>query len=118
MINKEYCIQRLQDLPGEIRDADKTVLTAMNNVLDAKDALTSKEKELVESDVINGSNAEKRKAQIESLTVEERDILVAVENEQRQKQVELTFLQNEFKAYRAIAGLLAGKEGDYGRYGC
>lgn len=111
-MNKELLIQRLLELPERISWAEEEVIQLNDDLRIAKEALTDKESELmfaVKEDgkkVIDGKNAEERAAQVRSLTLFERSDIFEAEVSVSQARLELTRLQNEFKALRSISYLL------------
>lgn len=116
MINKpkvtitQDLINYLQAIPGQIEQAEQSVLIAQEAIFTAKDVLSAKEAELYSEGKIDGKNAEIRSSQLKQLTVPERNELVKAENDIAQARIKLTRLQNNFAAYRAIAGLLKAGE--------
>lgn len=111
-MNRELVIQRLLELPERISWAEEELIQLNDDLRIAKEALTDKESELlfaVKEDgkkVIDGKNAEERTAQMRGLTQLERADIFEAEVSVSQARLELTRLQNEFKALRSISFLL------------
>lgn len=105
-MSKQDIINRLMALPNEIFAAESQLIAIGEAVQDAKNALTTKEADLLISGEINGKNAEQRAAQLMQLTEAERKTLAIEENLLPRVRANLTKLQNEFAALKAVAGMM------------
>ncbi len=105
-MERELVIQRLEQLPMEIERAEKNLIDAVMAQTAAVDALKEKESSLQLSGLIDGKNAEIRQAQLAEKTKPERDAVKTAEAEVSEAKMVYNYKLNEFKAARAIAGLL------------
>jgi predicted protein tyrosine phosphatase len=109
-LDKSALIKRLMEIPGEIRHGETVLIDLMYDAQAAKDQLASKEAELLLSGAIDGKNAEIRNAQMREDTTMEREAVAEAERILALHRIDLTELQNEFKALRSISQLLSGTE--------
>ena len=105
-MDKTALITRLMEIPGEIRRGETVLIDLMYDLQAAKDQLASKEADLVLAGEIDGKNAEIRNAQMRKLTTTEREAVVAADRMLALHRVDLTLLQNEFRAMRSVARLI------------
>lgn len=110
-MDRQAIIDRLIDLPAEIEAAEKDLFDAQLAVTKARDLLAGKENQLLLDGAIDGKNAETRAAQLKELTKAERDAIATAENQLALVKMELNLKLNQFKAYRAIAGIIASGGG-------
>jgi hypothetical protein len=107
-VDRAQLIQKLESMPEVIHRAELELLKAAEDTRQAKLALDMREGALIlEEGLINGKNAEQRRAQLDSHTIEERNALVTAQQVEASARAMLTRQQNEFAAYRAMARLLA-----------
>ena len=109
-MTKTDLMAQLQALPDEIYNAEIKVLEAQKGVTQAKEFLAAKEADLYAEGLIDGKNAEIRNAQLRQLTAEERSGVALAENRLAQCRINLSCLQNQFSACKAIAGMFKGAE--------
>jgi hypothetical protein len=108
-VNRIDLIDKLMTKPQEIHAAEVAVLEAQAASQDAQRALETRESELLQSDAIDGKNAEIRKAQLQLMTTAERAALFQAVRAEGLARVNLTRLQNEFHSLRAVSRLMAGE---------
>lgn len=105
---KKEIMERLMALPVDILDAELVLINHQYNLLTAKNDLQQAKDQLYIEGVIDGKNAEIRDAQLrQRTTLEQNDVNRATELVERQK-FEVTKLQNELAALRAVCDLLKG----------
>lgn len=109
-MTKQDLINYLQAVPGHIEQAEQAVLTAQEQIITAKDALSAREAELYNEGKIDGKNAEIRSSQLKQFTTPERNEVAKAENDISQARIKLARLQNNFSAYKAIAYMLKAGE--------
>ncbi|WP_020621056.1 hypothetical protein [Paenibacillus daejeonensis] len=105
-MTKNELVARLLSLPDEIETAQVDVLAMHQQVLEAKDLLQEKEDSLLLHNKLDGKNAETRAAQARQFTGHERELLSGCELQLKNTVSRLERLQIQFKAYRAVAGLI------------
>ncbi|WP_020621096.1 hypothetical protein [Paenibacillus daejeonensis] len=105
-MTKKELVERLLLLPDEIATAQEAVLAAHEKLLEAKDLLQEKEDSLLLHNKLDGKNAETRAAQARQFTGHERELLSGCELQLKNAVSRLERLQIQFKAYRAVAGLI------------
>lgn len=105
-MNKTELIQRLAELPAEIAQKETTVIETAQRVDKFKEALATREAELLTSGVIDGRNKETRDAQLQQHTIQERQQISVGQEAYDRARLELNQAINEFKSLRAIARLL------------
>lgn len=103
---KNLCLKMLQTLPRDIKEAENDLVEGITGLQEDKDLLADKEAELLVNGKIDGKNAEIRAAQMRELTKVERNNVTLSENNVSRIKAKLNAAVNEFKAWRAIAGLL------------
>lgn len=108
--DKNFLVSCLNTLPNDIYNAEIKVLEAQKGVTQAKEFLAAKEADLYAEGLIDGKNAEIRNAQLRQLTAEERSGVALAENRLAQCRINLSCLQNQFSACKAIAGMFKGAE--------
>lgn len=105
-MDRQVVTDRLLELPGEIETAETDVFNAQLIFMEAKDDYAYKEAALYLEGKIDGKNAEVRAAQLKDFTTLERHAVTTADNQVVLARIKLNRLINEFKAYRAIAGML------------
>jgi hypothetical protein len=101
----------LLSTPAQIEEAERNVIAAQEAARKSKEQLEDREAELiVNSELINGKNAEQRAAQVRALTMGLREILARSEARERSAVVALHRLQNEFSAFKSVARLMEIRE--------
>lgn len=105
-MDRQMIIDRLTQLPGEIEKAEMDVFDAQLRSTKARDVLANKEAQLYLDGAIDGKNAEVRAAQLKENTKAEREAIAAADNQVALARINLNRVLNQFKAYRAIAGML------------
>lgn len=105
-MDRQMIINRLTQLPAEIEQAEMDLFDAQLRATKARDILANKEAQLYLDGIIDGKNAEIRSAQLKEHTAAERDAILAAENQVALARINLNRVLNQFKAYRAIAGLI------------
>lgn len=105
-MNKQDMAKRIMELPKEIAEAEDAVIEANRQVVLAKEILQQKEDDLLLGNMIDGKNAEIRAAQMRQQTEHERLNLSNAELHLKNGVTRLGRLRDEFKALRAVAGLL------------
>ncbi len=113
-MNKQNIVNRLLALPTEIASAESNLIELHNDLLKAQNVLQHVKDGLYigiwedQGKKIDGKNAEIREAQMRQYTtIEQNDVTRANEMVIRQRH-EVTRLQNEMLAIRAIVELLKG----------
>jgi hypothetical protein len=105
---KKELMERLMALPVEINNEEITLIVRQYELLDVKNTLQQAKDQLYIDGVIDGKNAEIRDAQLrQRTTIEQNAVNKATELVDRQKH-EVTLLQNELVALRAVVDLLKG----------
>lgn len=107
-MTRQEIANRLLELPGEIKNAERDLLKAEENLRWYKSDLQKKEDELLSSGVIDGKNEAIRSAQLRSFTEQYRKEVSAAENGLMKTQVELRILRTELEALKSVAVLLQG----------
>ncbi len=108
---KTLLIDKLGLLPNGIQAAEETLLSKATALNCARNNLADKEAALaLDSEKVNGKNAEQRAAQVRMLTAQERQAVEAADIEIKQAQIALNRQQNEFKAALALARLVGSDE--------
>lgn len=105
-MTRQDLITKLTTLPGDIRDAEESILDATRAVQRARSAHGATVAALYVNELLTGKNKETRDAQEFDATVEVRAILTEAENALAVKRANLAHLRDEFSALRAIAALL------------
>lgn len=105
-MNKQDMAKRILELPKEIAAAEDAVIEANRQVVLAKEILQQKEDDLLLGNMIDGKNAEIRAAQMRQHTEHERQNLANAELYLKNDTTRLGRLRDEFKALRAVVGLL------------
>lgn len=113
-MNKQLIVDRLLALPTEIVAAELLLINLQNNLLEAQNTLQHLKDGLYigvwedQGKKIDGKNAEIREAQMRQYTtLEQNGVNRATELVNRQR-FEVTRLQNELTALRAVVDLLKG----------
>lgn len=96
-------VNTLSSMPQRIEEAERNVMNALNKLNEAESALASKEASLLLQGKITGKNEMERKAQLLTLTAEEREAVRQAQQQLNQARVEYNRALNEFKAARSIA---------------
>ncbi|MNW37025.1 hypothetical protein D3C74_140560 [compost metagenome] len=107
-MTKQVIISRLLELPREIASAEDAVLSANNQLVQAKEVLQQKEDDVLLGNLIDGKNAEIRAAQMRQHTELERENLSESELKLKNAAVRLSKLKDELRALQAAASLLQG----------
>lgn len=107
-MTKQVIISRLLELPREIASAEDAVLSANNQLVQAKEILQQKEDDVLLGNLIDGKNAEIRAAQMRQHTELEREDLSESELKLKNAAVRLSKLKDELRALQAAASLLQG----------
>lgn len=100
-------VDALRNLPEMIADAEEAVASAAKAVRDAEESLATKEAELVLQNQITGKNETERRAQLRSLTAEERRKVAEAQDSLTSAKIRYNKLVNQFKAARALALLFS-----------
>lgn len=100
-------VDALRNLPEMIADAEEAVASAAKAVRDAEESLATKEAELVLQNQITGKNETERRAQLRSLTAEERRKVVEAQDSLTSARIHYNKLVNQFKAVRTLALLFS-----------
>lgn len=100
MINQMISI--MLGLPPRITEAETELVKATIAVKKAEDALADKEAELILSGQINGKNESERKAQLNTLTKEERAALLSAQEEQLKAKLAYNSVVNELRVLRTL----------------
>jgi hypothetical protein len=105
---KKDIMDRLMVLPVAILDEEIKLIARQYDLLDVKNTLQQAKDQLYIDGVIDGKNAEIREAQLrKATTIEQNAVNRATEIVERQK-FEVSCLQNELAALRAVVDLLKG----------
>lgn len=105
-IDRNWVIQRILELPGEIEEAEYGVIVATIDVENAKTALKDKEAALFNEGKVEGKNDAQRKACLLSLTVTERADITADEESLANCRLAYNRKLNDFAALKAVAHLI------------
>jgi hypothetical protein len=108
-MDRNELVDLLLAMPLRIHASERNLLAAQDMTRNAQRILDERERELLQSDVIDGKNAEVRKAQLQDMTKGERLAVTVAAQDEAIARTDLTLLQNEFAAFRAAARLLAGE---------
>jgi hypothetical protein len=106
---KSSVLERLAELPKELKQAEHQLLLRNHELQDARKQLTTREVELTLAG-LEGKNAEERKANLLVKTEKERLAVQELERIVDAQRVEVSVLYNELKALTAMARLLASGE--------
>lgn len=109
-MDKNELMDRIFKMPTAIFNAEMALFNSQSELAKAKEALAAKEADLYTEGKIDGKNAEIRNAQMRQLTTPERNEIAKAENSLNLARIALSRQQNEFTAYKAIAGMLKGAE--------
>lgn len=102
-------IKELLDYPAQLNDSELDVLGRKKRVDEKKEQLDIKEFSLLASGIINGSNAETRKAQLKDKAIGERSDLKVAEEALSSEEANHKLIENEFKALLAISQIIGGR---------
>lgn len=114
-MTRPQLIKRLTALPALISDHEHALLRCKQDAIEAEEALADREAALLfpppgEEPVINGSNADARKAQLRQATTRHRETLRTTQHAVDRQRIERDRLLNDFKGLRAVARLLGGDD--------
>ncbi|WP_166245317.1 hypothetical protein [Paenibacillus turpanensis] len=109
-MKKQAVVERLLSLPREIEGAETELLWLHNKVEEIKEEISRLEAVAFGEGKIDGTNEQKRKAQLREVTGEERKRLHEHEQMNVLARIKLNRLHNEFKALRSVSLLVSDED--------
>jgi DNA repair protein RadC len=107
--DRQTVINQLLAKPQTIHFAETELIKAQEATQKAQYTLDDREAELLQGTLIDGKNAEIRKAQLKDHTMTERAAVIGAVRKEALARAELAVAHNEFAALRAVSRLLAGE---------